>query len=128
MALRFVAVLLVIVGIVATSAAAAAPAIDTEAPAILAPLVGTAKDLAREKAGPLGLFGLRLAAAGCSPGARSGAFMFEDRFSLVRTYALVAFPPPAEVDQPGATTTIVALTEAEFGADGDPSWLSDPCR
>lgn len=128
MALRLVAVLLVIVGIAAAGAVAAAPAVDAEAPAILAPYVDTAKELALEKAGPLGLFGLRLAAAGCSPGASSGVLLFQDRLSLVRTYALIAFPSPADVDQPGATTTIVALTEVEFVSEGDPSWLSDPCR
>jgi len=128
MALRFVVVLLVIGGLIAATAAAAAPATDAEAPATLAPYVDTAKALAREKAGPLGLFGIRLAAAGCSPEGRSGALMFVDRLSLVRTFALVAVTSPADIDQPGATTTIVALAEAEFVAEGDPSWLSGPCR
>jgi hypothetical protein len=124
---RIGVLILLIVGAVALVTSVARPGSDMPAPPLLAPLVEEARHLAREKAGPAGLLGLRLVAAGCAPDGTTGALRFETGLSAARTYALVGFPRPSEVEQPGAVTVIVGLTEAEFDAEGRAQWLSNPC-
>jgi hypothetical protein len=117
---------LLVVGLVALVAIVLGPGPDTPAPAVLAPVVEPARQLARDKQFVANVFGLRLVRTSCAPDRRSGALMFEAAFTSVHTYAFVGFPAASEAQQPGAATVIVGLTEREFQAE-QPGWLWAPC-
>jgi len=104
----------------------AQPGPDTSVPPSVTAYTGPARQVAQAKGGLLAvLFGVRLADARCSPDGSLAALQFEGIGT--RLFAVVGIAPASEVNAPGAVTTIVGLTVAEFAAEGYSQQLGSGC-
>jgi hypothetical protein len=110
-------VALVLVAIVAVVAADQMTPADAPVPAGLERWLGTARDVARSKAGLAGLVPFRFVSARCSADGRTAALAFEPVVGSGLTYAVIGLPSPSQAPGPIDATAIVGEASDEFAAD-----------
>ena len=115
-----VALIALLVGALIIAASTRATTPDVEAPPGLAQWVEPARQAARDRVGLVAMIlPLHLSGTNCDSEGATAAFRFEAGGRVARVFVILDEAVGPEATSPGATTVMVALSEAEFAAPPD---------